>query len=84
MTTEGIIDKIIAAKMWSGRIYTFKNGHHDPHLEKSSVHQVPGAPDRRHYFTMEFSMAFRNFVGRIYLFDNFPKYFIFAYQLSAV
>ena len=65
MTTEGINDKIIAAKMWSGRIYTFKNGHHDPLLEKSSVHQVPGTVDRGHSVTMEVSVAFRNFVGRI-------------------
>ena len=65
LTTEGINDKIIAAKIWSGRIYTFKNGHRDPHLEKSSVHQVPGTSDGRHYFTMEFSVAFRNFMGRV-------------------
>jgi hypothetical protein len=78
LITEGINDKIIAAKIWSGRIYTFKNGHHDPHLEKSSVHQVPGAVDYGHYFTMEFSVAFRNFVGCIWLVDNFLWYFLFA------
>jgi len=49
LTTEGINDKIIAAKFWSGRIYTFKNGHHDPYLEKGSLHQVPGTPDSLFY-----------------------------------